>query len=131
MLPKRSFNSLSVLDKHRMAMTSDRFLNPVFREFYSEKDVLMEERRLSENRPGYLFDEQVTGAFYTASPYHWDVIGWMDDLVSRTGEVGTYVFSLILEEFGDSMKKARTVDVRVAPDVKTVDETPQRKRRRV
>jgi predicted Zn-dependent peptidase len=64
----------------QMLLESDRLMNAYFREFYSEKDVVMEERRLSENRPGSLFDEQVTGAFYTASPYHWDVIGWMDDL---------------------------------------------------
>jgi predicted Zn-dependent peptidase len=64
----------------QMLLESDRMLNAYFREFYSEKDVIMEERRLSENRPGYLFGEQVDAAFYTASPYHWDVIGWMDDL---------------------------------------------------
>ena len=64
----------------QMFLESDRMQNAVFREFYSEKDVVMEERRLSENRPGYLFGEQVNAAFYTASPYHWGVIGWMDDL---------------------------------------------------
>lgn len=64
----------------QMLLESDRMQNAVFREFYSEKDVVMEERRLSENRPGYLFGEQVNAAFYTASPYHWGVIGWMDDL---------------------------------------------------
>jgi len=64
----------------QMLLESDRMMNSYFREFYSEKDVVMEERRLSENRPGYLFNEQVRAAFFTASPYHWDVIGWMDDL---------------------------------------------------
>lgn len=64
----------------QMLMESDRMMNAVFREFYSEKDVIMEERRLSENQPGYFFREQVQAAFYTASPYHWGVIGWMDDL---------------------------------------------------
>jgi predicted Zn-dependent peptidase len=64
----------------QMLLESDRMINAHFREFYSEKDVVMEERRLSENQPGSLFDEQVTAAFYAASPYHWDVIGWMDDL---------------------------------------------------
>jgi predicted Zn-dependent peptidase len=61
-------------------------MNARFREFYSEKDVIMEERRLSENQPGYFFGEQVDAAFYTASPYHWDVIGWMDDLKRMTKE---------------------------------------------
>jgi predicted Zn-dependent peptidase len=64
----------------QMLLESDRMLNAYFREFYSEKDVIMEERRLSENRPGYFFSEQVNAAFYAASPYHWDVIGWMDDI---------------------------------------------------
>jgi predicted Zn-dependent peptidase len=68
----------------QMLMESDRMMNARFREFYSEKDVIMEERRLSENRPGYFFTEQVQAAFYTASPYHWDVIGWMDDLKKMT-----------------------------------------------
>jgi predicted Zn-dependent peptidase len=70
----------------QMLMESDRMMNARFREFYSEKDVIMEERRLSENRPGYFFSEQVQAAFYTASPYHWDVIGWMDDLRKMTKE---------------------------------------------
>jgi predicted Zn-dependent peptidase len=68
----------------QMMLEADRMMNSYFREFYSEKDVVMEERRLSENRPGYFFSEQVRAAFYTASPYHWDVIGWMDDLKKIT-----------------------------------------------
>jgi predicted Zn-dependent peptidase len=68
----------------QMLMESDRMMNAIFREFYSEKDVIMEERRLSENRPGYFFGEQVDAGFFTASPYHWDVIGWMDDLKKVT-----------------------------------------------
>jgi predicted Zn-dependent peptidase len=64
----------------QMLLESDRMLHTYFREFYSEKDVVMEERRLSENRPGFLFGEQVGAAFYAASPYHWEVLGWMDDL---------------------------------------------------
>jgi predicted Zn-dependent peptidase len=68
----------------QMLLESDRLMNARFREFYSEKDVIMEERRLSENQPGYFFGEQVNAAFYAASPYHWDVIGWMDDLKKMT-----------------------------------------------
>jgi predicted Zn-dependent peptidase len=64
----------------QMLLESDRMLHSYFREFYSEKDVVMEERRLSENRPGFFFEEQVNAAFYAASPYHWDVLGWMDDI---------------------------------------------------
>jgi len=70
----------------QMLLESDRMANAYFREFYSEKDVVMEERRLSENRAGYLFGEQVNAAFYVATPYHWGVIGWMDDLRKITKE---------------------------------------------
>jgi predicted Zn-dependent peptidase len=65
----------------QMLLESDRMQNAYFREFYSEKDVIMEERRLSENQPGFFFREQVNAAFYAASPYHWEVLGWMDDLM--------------------------------------------------
>jgi predicted Zn-dependent peptidase len=68
----------------QMLMESDRLMNARFRDFYSEKDVIMEERRLSENQPGYFFGEQVDAAFFAASPYHWDVVGWMDDLKKMT-----------------------------------------------
>jgi predicted Zn-dependent peptidase len=68
----------------QMFLESDRMWHAYFREFYSEKDVVMEERRLSENRPGFFFNEQVNAAFYAASPYHWEVLGWMDDLRKLT-----------------------------------------------
>ena len=68
----------------QMLLESDRMMNAYFREFYSEKNVIMEERRLSENQAGYFFNEQVNAAFFAASPYHWDVIGWMDDLKKVT-----------------------------------------------
>ncbi|MGE5361256.1 MAG: M16 family metallopeptidase, partial [Bacteroidales bacterium] len=65
-----------------LALEADRMVNPVFREFYSERDVITEERRMSENGPGFFFQEQLNAAFYSASPYHWEVLGWMSD-VSR------------------------------------------------
>ena len=63
-----------------MALEADRLVNPVFREFYSERDVLVEERRMSENRPGFFYNEQLNATFYAASPYAWSVVGWMSDL---------------------------------------------------
>jgi predicted Zn-dependent peptidase len=65
-----------------MAMTSDRFMNPVFRELYKEKDVVMEERRLRiETQPIYkLFVEDFVATAYKAHPYHHNVIGHMSDL---------------------------------------------------
>jgi predicted Zn-dependent peptidase len=68
-----------------MAMTSDRFLNPVFREFFKERDVVMEERRLGlETQPiGKLIEDFVATAF-KAHPYHHGVIGHMSDLRNIT-----------------------------------------------
>jgi predicted Zn-dependent peptidase len=63
-----------------LALEADRLQNPVFREFYAERDVITEERRMSENRPGYFFTEQLNSAFYAASPYSWSVVGWMSDI---------------------------------------------------
>ena len=64
-----------------MAATSDRFLNPVFREFYKEKDVVMEERRLGlETQPvGKLIEDFMATAF-KAHPYHHSTVGHMADL---------------------------------------------------
>jgi len=68
-----------------MAMTSDRFLNPVFREFFKERDVVMEERRLGlETRPMGKLIEDFTAAAFKAHPYHHSVIGHMSDVEKIT-----------------------------------------------
>ena len=62
-------------------MESERLLQPVFREFYSERDVVQEERRLRvESTPTGRFDEQLNAMFWTSHSYKWDAIGWMSDL---------------------------------------------------
>jgi predicted Zn-dependent peptidase len=76
-------------------MESDRLLNPVFREFYSERDVVREERRLSvESTPTGKFEEEFDAAFWTASPYHWPVVGWPSDLDGLTREEAMAFFSI-------------------------------------
>jgi len=68
-----------------MAMTSDRFLNPVFREFFKERDVVMEERRLGlETRPMGKLIEDFTAAAFKAHPYHHSVVGHMSDVEKIT-----------------------------------------------
>ncbi|MEW6411907.1 MAG: pitrilysin family protein [Candidatus Zixiibacteriota bacterium] len=68
-----------------MWLESDRFNNPVFREFYSERDVVREERRLGvESTPTGLIEEDFLSMFWKSSSYHWDVIGWPSDLGSIT-----------------------------------------------
>ncbi len=62
-------------------MESDRLLQPVFREFYSERDVVQEERRMrTDSTPTGKFDEQLNAMFWTSHPYNWETIGWMSDL---------------------------------------------------
>jgi predicted Zn-dependent peptidase len=68
-------------------MESDRLLSPVFREFYSERDVVREERRMRiESTPTGRFEEQFEALFWQSSPYGWPVIGWPSDLVAITRE---------------------------------------------
>ena len=62
-------------------MESDRLGNPVFREFYSERDVVYEERRLRvESTPTGKFMESFDSMFWDASPYSWPVIGYASDV---------------------------------------------------
>ncbi len=64
-------------------MESDRLLNAVFREFYSERDVVREERRMRvESNPTARFEEQFDFMFWGSIPYHHPVIGWPSDVES-------------------------------------------------
>ncbi|MBN1361836.1 MAG: insulinase family protein [Sedimentisphaerales bacterium] len=66
-----------------MLLESDRFLNPVLREFYKEKNVVMEERRLrTETQPTGKLLEDFLATAYKAHPYGRPVIGFMSDLES-------------------------------------------------
>jgi len=66
-----------------MWMESERLLHPVFREFYAERDVVYEERRMrTESTPLGKFEETFNAMFWDAHPYHWPVIGWPSDLPS-------------------------------------------------
>lgn len=69
------------------SLESDRFKNPVFREFYKEKEVVREERRMrTESQPiGRLLEEFLAVA-YTAHPYGRPVIGWNSDITATTME---------------------------------------------
>lgn len=68
-----------------MWMESERLLRPVFREFYAERDVVFEERRMrTESTPLGKFDEQLNAMFWESSPYHWPVVGWPSDIPAIT-----------------------------------------------
>jgi predicted Zn-dependent peptidase len=64
-------------------LESERFRHPVYRQFYKERDVVVEERRMrTESSPiGRLVEEFLTTAF-TAHPYGQPTVGWPSDLQS-------------------------------------------------
>jgi len=67
-----------------MSLESDRFANPVLREFYKEKNVVMEERRMMENNPRGRLSEEFRAIAYLAHPYGEEVLGHMSDLQTLT-----------------------------------------------
>jgi predicted Zn-dependent peptidase len=64
-------------------LESERFLHPVMREFYKERNVVIEERRLrTDSNPVGRLLEQFNAAAFEAHPYHRPTVGWMSDLNS-------------------------------------------------
>jgi len=75
-------------------MESERLFQPVFREFYKERDVVGEERRLrTESTPTGKFEETFEAMVWMAHPYHWPVIGWPSDVSSLTREQANEFFA--------------------------------------
>jgi predicted Zn-dependent peptidase len=65
------------------AIESDRFANPVMRDFYKERDVVMEERRMrTDSSPTGRLIEQFLGTAFAANPYHRPTVGYASDLQS-------------------------------------------------
>jgi predicted Zn-dependent peptidase len=76
-------------------MESDRLKNRVFREFYSERDVVYEERRRSyESTPLGKFQISFDAVFWDASPYLWPVIGWPSDVAAISKAQADEYYSL-------------------------------------
>jgi predicted Zn-dependent peptidase len=62
-------------------LESDRIAHPVLREFYTERDVVMEERRLRvETQPAGLLREEFLEAAFRAHPYGRPVVGLASDV---------------------------------------------------
>lgn len=75
-------------------LESDRLANAVFREFYTERDVVREERRMQvESTPIGKFEEQFEAMFWQSTPYHHPVVGWPADLESITREQAEAYFA--------------------------------------
>ena len=73
---------------------SDRLLNPVFREFYTERDVVMEERRQRvESDPDGKLYEQFLSAAYKVHPYGRPILGWTEDMMNLSPDAVKKIFA--------------------------------------
>jgi predicted Zn-dependent peptidase len=67
------------------SLESARFYDPVIRDFYKEKNVVMEERRMrTESNPVGKMIEEVLSVAYKSHPYKDPVVGHMSDLKGIT-----------------------------------------------
>ncbi|HAM71463.1 MAG TPA: hypothetical protein DCM86_07465 [Verrucomicrobiales bacterium] len=66
-----------------MWMESERLYHPVFREFYAERDVVFEERRMrTESTPLGKFAESFEALFWESHPYGWPTVGLPSDITA-------------------------------------------------
>jgi predicted Zn-dependent peptidase len=93
------------------SLESDRFKNPVFREFYKEKEVVREERRMrTESQPVGRLIEEFLAVAYTAHPYGRPVVGWNSDITATTMEDA--------REFYNKYYVPSNITIAIAGDVK-------------
>src|SRR5215467_8865233 len=93
-------------------LESDRFLHPVMREFYKERNVVIEERRMrTDSNPFGRLLEQFTSTAFSAHPYHRPTIGWMSDL--------NHFSATDAKNFFDTYYVPANMVVAVAGDVKS------------
>jgi predicted Zn-dependent peptidase len=129
-------------------LESERFLHPVMREFYKERNVVIEERRMrTDSNPIGRLLEQFTTAAFQAHPYHRPTIGWMSDLNSFSATDAQHFFdkyyipsNMVVTVVGD-VKASETMPIlekylgrlpsRPRPDERTTTEPPQNSERRV
>ena len=129
-------------------LESERFLHPVMREFYKERNVVIEERRMrTDSNPFGRLLEQFTEAAFTAHPYHRPTVGWMSDLnhFSATDAQNFfdkyYVPSNMVVAVAGDLKAAQAMPIlekyfgrlptHPRPDEATTAEPPQNSERRV
>ena len=129
-------------------LESERFLHPVMREFYKERNVVIEERRLrTDSNPTGRLEEQFDATAFETHPYHRPTIGWMSDLNSFSATDAKRFFdryyvpaNMVVAVAGD-VKAARIMPIlekyfgrlpmSTKPDETTSVEPPQDSERRV
>ena len=74
-------------------LESERFRHPVMREFYKERDVVYEERRMRvDSNPIGRMVEQFLAAAYVAHPYQRSGVGWPSDVSRLTATEATELY---------------------------------------
>ncbi|MEM9925413.1 MAG: pitrilysin family protein [Cyanobacteria bacterium P01_D01_bin.50] len=98
-----------------MSLESERFLNPVLRrEFYNEKDVILEERRMRvDNSPIGQMIEKFNDIAFQKHPYKRPVIGYDEDIRNLTPED--------VQQFFDRHYVPSKITVAVIGDVKPAE----------
>jgi len=129
-------------------LESDRLTQPVFREFYKERNVVMEERRLrTDSAPIGRLVEQFLFEAYSAHPYHRPTVGYMSDLNTISATDAQAFFeryyipsNMVVAVAGDldpgpTMAMIEKYFGRIPshekPDERTTTEPPQNSERRV
>src|SRR3984957_3138799 len=98
-------------------LESERFLHPVMREFYKERNVVIEERRMrTDSNPTGRLLEQFGAAAFEAHPYHRPTVGWMSDLNTFSATDA--------KKFFDQYYVPANMVVAVAGDVKASEAMP-------
>src|SRR6266568_3214507 len=98
-------------------LESERFIHPVMREFYKERNVVIEERRMrTDSRPIGRLLEQFISAAFQAHPYHRPTIGWLADL--------NYFSATEAQHFFDNYYVPSNMVVAVVGDVKASEAMP-------
>jgi len=98
-------------------LESERFLHPVLREFYKERNVVIEERRMrTDSNPFGRLLEQFTEEAFAAHPYHRPTVGWMSDL--------NHFSATDAQVFFDKYYVPSNMVVAVAGDIKTAQAMP-------
>jgi predicted Zn-dependent peptidase len=102
-------------------LESERFLHPVFRDFYKERDVVREERRMrTESSPLGKLVEVFLATAYLAHPYGWPGVGWASDVESLTVDDARRFFETYYVPANMTIAIAGDVD---SEHVKTLAET--------
>jgi len=66
------------------AMEGARVRCPVLRQFYRERNVVIEELRIGRDNPHWRLYEELEVLAFTAHPYRVPVVGWLSDLQRMT-----------------------------------------------